>query len=168
MYYHQIDFVTQAAFFFYSFIAGIIAGVFALILCSSAFKGKIKAVLDIIFCLLSVFILVCTNIIFQDAALRVYEVISFISALILIVAVFKKKSDILTQKVFQFFFHFFIKPIQSFCKYIINKIKKILKKIGDVVYNFIHNNKEKMKRNARTKKEKKKKEDASEKGTSAS
>lgn len=168
MYYHQIDFFTQAAFFMYSFIAGIVAGFFALFLCSAAFKGKTKVVLDIIFCLICVLILVCTNIVFQDAALRVYEVISFLSSLILFVVLFKKKSDILTEKLFRFIQKLIIQPIYRFCKYIINKLKNILKKIGIVVYNFIQKFKEKMKRNAKSNKEKKKKETASQKSTSAS
>ena len=158
MYYHQIDFPTQALFFFYSCCAGIIDGFFALILCSRAIKNRrVKLITDIAFCFISVLILVCTNIIFQDAALRVYEVFAFLSALLLFLILFKKRSDAITEKFYMLIRKYILIPIFHFCKLIINICKKILKKIYQVVYNFIYKCKELLKRNV--KKEKSKKEE---------
>ena len=160
MYYHNIDFFTQASFFCYSFAAGILDGVLALFLCSSAWSHckRLKIVFDIFFALISVFLIVITNIIFQDAALRFYEMLAFFIALILFLCIFKKRGDKLTKTLFSFVYHHFVFPLMRLCKQIINKLKNVLKKIGNVVYNFIQKSKERIKQHA--KKEKTKKEKA--------
>ena len=159
MYYHQIDFPTQALFFIYSFAAGIVDGCFALILCSGAIKRtRIKIISDIAFCLISVLIIVCTNIVLQDAALRIYEVIAFLAAFILFLLIFKRKSDKVSEKAYAIIKKRIITPIYTLCKHIINISKKILKKIHEVVYNFIHKCKELLKRHGGKEKSKKEKD----------
>ena len=160
MYFHQIDFLTQSRFFLYSFIAGLFNGFIALILCSAAIKGKLKFISDILFCLTSVLLLVCTNIVFQDAALRVYEIAAFLSAGILVIILVKKRSDAIALKLFGFFEKVIWQPFIQKCKLLINKCKKLLKKADTVVYNFNKKFKEKFRSHAAIgKKEKQKKEE---------
>lgn len=158
MYYHQIDFFTQSRFFFISFGAGLLASLFSFFLCSKVISKKIKIITDIIFCLICVLIIVCTNIAFEDAALRLYELIAFISALLLMVFLFKKRVDMIAEKVCKSV----IFPIFSFfkkeCKIIINKLKSLLKKIRSVLYNLLRKLKEHFFTNAKSKQKKQKKE----------
>ena len=136
MYYHQIDFFTQSAFFFISFIAGLFNGVLAVFLCSPIFTGKIKIAFDLLFCLCTVVVIVCINILYQDAALRVYEMIAFITALILFCAIFKKRSDALVLKIHSRLKRHLYLPVKTICKNSMNKCKNILKRQREVVYNY--------------------------------
>lgn len=149
MYYHQIDFFTQSTFFIISFIAGLTDGVLALFLCSPVFKGKTKFFFDILFCVCTVLLIVCTNILFQDAALRVYEMIAFLTALLLFCGIFKKRSDALVIKIDNRLRQHILKPFHSFCKNSMNKCKNILKKQREVVYNLIHKHFRSFKRNGK-------------------
>ncbi|MBR0414186.1 MAG: hypothetical protein IJI67_03845 [Clostridia bacterium] len=112
------------------------------------------------FCLLCVLLIVCTNIVFQEGALRVYEVIAFLTALVLVIIFLKKKSDKAAVKVSVFLYNNLFCPLSQLFKHIMNNIKKLLKKARQMVYNFTNKSKEHLKRNAEkytTKKEKKEK-----------
>ena len=159
MYYHDIGFLAQSGFFFVSFVTGVAAGFFALVLLAKPLSGKVRFLCDIVFCLMCVLLLVCTNIIYQDAALRVYEFLAFLLGLGLVLLVLKKHSDRFAQKVVNFGAKYIRVPLSNFCKNIMNKLKNILKKVHCMLYNFINQRKEKYKRNGgQTKKKKEKKE----------
>jgi len=160
MYYHDIAFGAQARFFLISFAAGLIAGCFALLLCAKPLKGALRFMGDIVFCLICVLLVVCNNIVFQEGALRVYEVIAFLIALASVVIILKKKSDKAAVKVSVLLQKILFLPLTKLFKHIMNNIKKLLKKARRMVYNFTNKSKEHLKRNAEkytTKKEKKKK-----------
>ena len=156
MYYHQIDFFTQSKFFIISFIAGVLSSFFALILCSKVISKKLKYISDVLFCLISLLIFVCTNIAFQDAALRHYEIFAFVFGLIISVFVFKKKTDIFIEKFYQKFFFPLFSLIEKEYKFIINKLKTLLKKVRSLLYNLISKIKELFFNNAKSKRKKQK------------
>ncbi len=151
MYYHDIGFLAQSKFFLYSLCAGVADGLLALLLCSKAIKGKAAVICDFIYCLLSVLLIVCVNIVMQDAALRVYQMIAFLTALILTLILLKKRSDKIALAVQSFLSDKLFRPVFRHCKYIINKLKNILKKAYDVVYNFIRSFQAKLSRLAKGK-----------------
>ncbi|MBE6817631.1 MAG: hypothetical protein E7517_00530 [Ruminococcaceae bacterium] len=142
MYYHDIAFGAQFRFFLISFAAGLAAGVCALFLCAKPFKGALRSIFDIVLCLLSVMLFVCTNLVFQEGAMRVYELAAFLIALILIVVLFKKHSDKVALKLADVVKKCFIQPVKRLFKYIVNNIKKLLKKARIIVYNSINQIKE--------------------------
>lgn len=162
MYYHQIDFLTQTRFFAVSFFAGIVDGVLALILCSNAIAAKIRVFTDILFSLFSVLLIVCCNIIFQDAALRIYEFIAFVAGVLLVVFLFKKKSDRALSSAVRFVNVHVLEPLCLICKRCVKKTKNILKKSREVVYNFYSKSKEKCFTHAKRKKQKNKEKKATE------
>ena len=135
MYFHDISFKTQFLFAIYSFIGGFISGFFVLFLCSSVIKGKFKIIPDILCCILTTGILLLVNIAFQDAALRLYEVLFFLLALFICIYFFKRRSDRFLNKLYSLLKNIFIHPLFKICKISINKVKMILKKVSDLLYN---------------------------------
>ena len=162
MYYHDIAFSTQLRFCLISFIAGSVSGLCALFLCAKPLKGALRFVCDVVFCLLSVFILVCTNIVFQEGALRVYQVAAFLAGLLLIVVLLKKHSDRVAEYLAEIGMRYLVLPCKGLYKHIVNNIKNLLKKGLNIVYNSINKMKEYQKRHAKDKalKKEKKKEPA--------
>ena len=163
MYYHDIAFLAQSKFFIYSLLAGMADGVLCLFFCSKSVKESRKFVFDFLFCILSCFIIVIVNIAFQDAALRIYEVLAFILGLFLVVFTLKKRTDKVFVIVKNHLNKHFFTPVLNLFKLIINKIKLLLKKLHTMLYNLYSKFKEIKKRDAkkRTKKEKKEKAKAS-------
>ena len=136
MYYHEISLFPQLGFLLYSVFSGMIDGVICIFLCNPLFNKKMRFIADLIFTFLSTFLIVITNLIYQDAALRLYELLGFFFGLVLILITIKQRSD-----------KFFIKrknslnkriiiPINNKCKIIINKTKLVLKKITLLLYNL--------------------------------
>ena len=136
MYYHSIDFKTQGTFLLFSMIAGCFAGI-VFILLFSRNRKKLKAVFsDILACVAPLFILVCTNIVLEDAALRVYEVITFICSLILTVLFLKPMKDKVLDKIRFLNTKTADKPVFRKSKQLVNSFRIVLKNDTRIVYNF--------------------------------
>lgn len=159
MYYHEISLFPQLRFLLYSVFSGIIDGVLCVLLCNPLFGKKARAVIDFIFVLISAFIIVFTNLVYQEAALRLYELLGFFFGLILIILTLKHKTDKFFLKRKTFYTKRIIFPIKNKSKLIFNKIKIILKKVTSLLYNLnnriLNKSKEKNADNGCQKEEKK-------------
>lgn len=159
MYYHEISLLPQLRFLLYSVFAGIIDGFICAFICNPIFSKKMRLLSDIIFMIISTFILVSTNLVFQEAALRFYELLGFFFGLILIIITFKHKTDIFFIKRKNAYSKRIVIPLKNKCKLIINKTKIVLKKVTLLLYNLYNrmfmNGKEKKANNGSKKEEKK-------------
>lgn len=134
MYYHSIDFKTQSAFFLFSFLAGVLSGFLFLLLTANFKKRKIAIISETLACVLSLLIFLCTNLVFEDAALRVYELIAYLCAFILTVLLLKPARDKLAKKLY----NRFGKPFYERIKQLVNSLRRVLKKEWRIVYNFLN------------------------------
>ena len=136
MYYHEISLLPQLKFLLYSVFSGIIDGLICTLLCNPIFGKKVRFVLDFIFVIISTFIIVITNIVYQDAALRFYELLGFFFGLLLILLTYKKSSDNFFIKRKNAYNKRIVTPLKNKCEFIINKVKLVLKKITLLLYNL--------------------------------
>ena len=159
MYYHEISLFPQLRFLLYSVFSGIIDGLICIFICNPLYGKKMRLIADFIFAIISTFLIIITNIVYQEAALRFYELLGFFFGLVLIIITIKQRSDkYLIKRKNAYNKRIFI-PLKNKCKIILNKIKIVLKKITSMMYNLYNRmfikGKEK-KANNGTKKEEKK------------
>lgn len=160
MYYHEISFLPQFRFLLYSLMTGFADGLLCSMLCNKAIAKKVLYITDFLFCIASVFIILCVNIGFQESALRVYEVLGFILGLCIYIFFIKKYTDRLFGAVYSFIIKVTVSPLKALFKIISDKSNLILKRVHILVYNLkkrITENKEKTLNNGKHKKKEKKK-----------
>ncbi len=159
MYYHEISLLPQLRFLLYSVFSGIIDGFICIFLCNPLFTKKARFITDFVFAIICSFTIVFTNIVYQEAALRFYELLGFFFGMILIIITLKQRSDKFFIRRKSFFEKIIVKPINNKCKFIINKAKLVLKKTTSMLYNLFNrmfiNSKENKVGNGRKKETKK-------------
>lgn len=136
MYYHEIAFLPQFRFLLTSFLFGIADGIICTVLCCPFFSKIVKSLFDFLFVIITCTIIVITNIIYQDAALRVYEVIAFFVGIIVVVITIKRKSDLILLNLYKKVLIRIFTPAKRIYELIINNLKILLKKISLMLYNL--------------------------------
>ena len=136
MYYHEISLLPQLRFLLYSVLSGMIDGVICALLCNPLFTKKVRLITDVIFSLFTTLIIVATNLVYQEGALRLYQLLGFFFGLILIIITFKHKTDKFFIKHKNIYNKRIVIPLNNKCKIIINKTKLVLKKVTSLLYNL--------------------------------
>lgn len=136
MYYHEIAFLPQFRFLLTSFLFGIADGIICTVLCFPFFNKTVKFIVDFIFVIITCAVIVITNIIYQDAALRVYEVVSFFAGIMVVIITIKRKTDLLLLNLYKKIIIKIFNPTKRIYELIINYLKILLKKISLMLYNL--------------------------------
>ncbi len=136
MYYHEIDFFNQAGFFIYSFVSGFISGLIYSLCDVLAFNKAFRYATDIIFSVSFLQVVIFTNIIFQESALRFYEITGSFLGLFFYLISIKKYVNKFFIFIKRGITDVLIKPSVQIFKLINSFIKKILQYTASKVYNL--------------------------------